>query len=155
MNDKNSMTEILNGFANYYYLTTDGKVYNQNRNLFLKENSSHIYTLMTTEGKRKNISLKRLYKLVYNKNFVIDNIKNLDGEEWREIAETNRNYYVSNKGRIKSYLGYYAKLLKPSITKKGYERLQIIQEGKIVNKYVHVLVATAFKEDCGRASAKQ
>lgn len=105
---------------------------------------------MTTEqGKKKAISLKELYKLVYGKVFCIDNIENLQNEEWKEIEETEARYFISNKGRVKSYCKYEAIILQPNITSKGYERLQIIQNGIVINKFVHCLVASAFKEECG------
>jgi hypothetical protein len=88
--------------------------------------------------------------MIYNKIFCIDNIKDLKGEKWKEIAETNGMYFISNMGRIKSYYKYEAVILKPSITKAGYERLQIKQYGLILSKYIHILVATAFEEDCGK-----
>ena len=81
--------------------------------------------------------------MVYNKVFCIDNITNQDGEIWREIENTDQKYFVSDKGRIKSYWKYEAILLKPTITPKGYERLQIVQDGITLNKYVHCLVASA------------
>lgn len=110
----------------------------------------HTYKLKTTEGKTKSISLKTLYKMVYNKVFCIDNISNENGEIWREIENTEQRYFVSNKGRIKSYCKYEATILKPAVTQKGYERLQIVQDGITFNKFVHILVATAFPEDCGK-----
>lgn len=51
--------------------------------------------------------------MVYNKEFCIDNIENLKDEEWKPIIETDGLYFVSNKGRIKSYHDYKAKILKP------------------------------------------
>lgn len=48
-------------------------------------------------------------------------------------------------GRIKSYKKYEAILIKPSPNTQ-YERLQIIQDGVVVNKFVHRLVAQCFLE---------
>ena len=137
------MKQIKNNFEDYYYLTIDGKVYNSNTDSYVKIDK-HSYKLKTTDGKLKSISLKRLYKLVYNKVFCIDNIQDLEGEKWAEIEDTSQNYYISSYGRIKSYAKYEATILKPSITPKGYERLQISQNGLIVNKLIHRLVAQAF-----------
>lgn len=137
------MQQINNGFAEYYYITEKGEVINNNTNKILKSDSN-CYSLLTINGKYKKISLKRLYKLVYNKVFCIDNIKDLDNEIWKEIKYTDGNYYVSNMGRIKSYTQYKAFIMQPCITNKGYYRLQIKQNGKIINKYIHRLVADAF-----------
>lgn len=117
---------------------------------YLKLAQDKRYKLSTKAGKQKSITLKELYYKVYNKVFCIDNIENLKGEIWKEIAETNGMYFISNKGRIKSYYKYNAMILKPAITKQGYERLQIKQYGIILNKFIHILVATAFEEDCGK-----
>lgn len=106
--------------------------------------------LTTKEGKLKTASIKYLYKLVYNKVFCIDNITNLEGEEWREIKGTNGNYFVSNKGRIKSCCNYNAIIVKPSTNQKGYEKVQIFySNNEKHNKYIHTLVAEEF-EECGK-----
>lgn len=53
-------------------------------------------------------------------------------------------------GRIKSYCGYKAILMRLTITDKNYEKVQIIQNGISYNKFVHCLVATCFSEQCGK-----
>lgn len=135
------MQAINNGYAEYYLLTEDGKVYNSKTCKYLKPSNRFSYKLRTIDGKSKNISLKELYKLVYNKVFCIDTIDRLENEQFKEIKGTDGNYYISNLGRVKSYVGYEAIILTPTITPKGYQRLQIIQEGQRVNKFVHSLVA--------------
>ena len=117
-----------------------GKVYNKSTNKYLKKDKNS-YILHTLDGKKRSISLKELYKLVYNKVYCEDDIELLDGEAFKEVKETDGNYYVSNKGRVKSYLGYKSIILKPSLTKSGYYRLQIMQKGQRVNKFIHCLVA--------------
>lgn len=106
--------------------------------------------MKTIDGKIKSISLKELYLQVYSKVFCIDNIKNLEQEEFREITETQSKYFVSNKGRVKSYCKYNAIIMKQTISDKGYAKVQIIQNGKPYNKFVHTLVAAAFPEECGK-----
>lgn len=76
--------------------------------------------------------------------FCKDDIERLEGEEFKEIANTNGNYLVSNYGRVISYKSNHAVVLKPTVSPKGYERLQIIIDGKKYNKFVHCLVAAAW-----------
>lgn len=59
-------------------------------------------------------------------------------EEWKQI-EGYPNYWVSNKGRVKS-----DKILNPVITPAGYERVGIYYNGNIKQCLVHRLVAQAF-----------
>lgn len=138
------MQAIKNGYAEYYYLTTDGRVYNSKTDNYLIANAKHSYKLLQENGKYKRVSVRTLYKLVYNKLFCIDNIESLDNEIWKEIEGSEGYYYISNYGRIKSLYKYEAIILKPSLTATGYERLQIKQDGIVSNKLVHRLVAAAF-----------
>ena len=138
------MIQVNNGYAAYYYLLRDGKIYNAEKDSYIEPNSKHQYKLKTIEDKYVNISLKRLYNIVYNKPYCKDDIDTLDGEEWKEIDNTNGLYYISNRGRVKSYQGYNAILLKPFKTKGGYGRVDIVQSGKRVSKLIHRLTAAAF-----------
>lgn len=131
------------GFKDCYYLDVD-KIYNTNIKQYMKEVGEYRYRILTKEGKSKSITIKEIYKRLFNKVFCIDNIERLEGEEFREISDTDGNYYVSNYGRVISYNSNHAILLKPTVTEKGYERLQIIIKGRRYNKFVHCLVAAAW-----------
>ena len=112
------MKKIKNGLKDYYYLTEDGKVYNIKRKKYLKA-EKNVFTLVQENGKTKKYPLKALYKLVYNKNYCIDDIEDLEGEEWKTI-EWAQNYKISNKGRIKSLAAYNSIILKEKYNPNGY-----------------------------------
>ena len=138
------MKKIENGFADYYYLDEEGKVYNSQSQKYIKKYNKHSYKLKTKEGDLKSISTKRLYKIVYDKQFCIDNIKDLQNEVWKEIRDTNGYYYVSSCGRVKSYHGYEAIILETNKNKGGYDRVDIIVDSIRQTKLVSHLVAYAF-----------
>lgn len=140
------MTQIKNGFADYFYIDTNGKVYNSKTKKYLKL-SNNSYELRNEEGKQKKISLKKLYYLVYKKVFCIDDIEDLKGEIWKPIPGTNNTYFASNFARIKSYAHYKASILKQRFDNKGYARVDIVQNGKSKTKLVHTLVATTFLDN--------
>ena len=138
------MKQVNNGYADYYYLLKDGSIYNAKDNNTVRPDTKHLYRLKTIDNKTKKVSLKKLYKLVYNDVYCIDRIDNLDDETWKEIDDTDGLYYISNKGRIKSFQGYEAIILKTFNNASGYARVDIIEEGKRQTKLVHRLVAAAF-----------
>lgn len=131
------------GFMDCYYLDID-KIYNAKRKQYMTEVGEYRYKIRTTEGTVKSITIKEIYKRLYNQVFCKDDIERLEGEEFREIEGTEGNYLVSNYGRVISYISNHAIILKPTITPKGYERLQITIEGRRYNKFVHSLVAAAW-----------
>ena len=132
-----SLSEI--GFKEYYML--DGyEIYNNNRKCHIKPVSEFRYRLVTKDGIYKSVTIKEIYKKLFDKVFCIDNVKRLNEEEFKEIEGTDGKYLCSNKGRILSYIGNYSMLLKPTITPKGYERVQLYIDGRKVNKFVHTLV---------------
>ena len=133
------------GFKDYYYLDND-KIYNKNKNKYVKEVGEYRYKLKTNNNNYKSITIKEIYKRLFNKVFCKDNIKLLDGEIFKEIKETSGNYEVSNLGRVKSKIGNHAIILKPYITPKNYERLQIYINGKKYSKFIHSLVASEWLE---------
>lgn len=138
------MEQIGNNFKDFYYLTEKAEVFNSKTKKYVLP-YKHNYKLMTLENKQISISIKELYQLVYNKVYCIDNIENLPNEVWKEIPGTAGRYFCSNMGRVKSYCKYEAQLIKPA-NSHGYERLQIIQGGTLVSKFVHRLVAQCFME---------
>ena len=139
------LTQINNGFADYYYISEDGIVYNNKLKCEVKQYENHRYRLNTENNEIKYITLQDLYRKVYDKEYCIDNTENLKGEIWCTIKHTNGKYKVSNKGRIKSLQKYTAKILKDRITKQGYKRIEVIDMyGNRKSWLVHRLVANAF-----------
>lgn len=138
------MKKIENGYCEYYYLTEDGRVFNEQTKEYKEPTKDNRFVLKALDGSRKKVTLKTLYRMVYNKNFCRDAICDLDGELWREVENTDGNYYISNMGRIKSLKGYVAIELKPTKTKQGYYRVDIVQDGMRFTKFIHRLVASAF-----------
>ena len=136
--------KINNGYCDYYYLTEDGRIYNAQTNEYKDADKNNRFTLKKINGKRHKISLKVLYGKIYNRPYCKDDISDLEDEEWREIDNTKGIYYVSNKGRIKSYNGYKAIIMKQNKTNSGYYRLDIMQDGERVSKLVHRLVGASF-----------
>ena len=136
------MKQINNNFAECYYLTEKGEVYNAATKNFI-QHSKNVYCLKTTAGNYKKISIKNLYKLVYNKIFCVDDIADLDGEIWKPIERTNEEYWVSNLARIKSLKGNKAIILKENIV-KGYSQVMIYYGESRCGKQVSRLVAAAF-----------
>lgn len=137
------MRQINNGFCSYYYLDESGNVKNIKTNKYLKMNNYN-YILRTESGENKKVSLKELYMLIYNKNFCIDNIENLENEEWKQVQDFP-TYYISSKGRLKSCCGYNSIIVKEIITEKGYSKVMLYYKGMKVKKFVHRLVIEAFK----------
>lgn len=137
------MKQINNNFASYYYLTREGTVYNSNTEKYKEPYADHSFKLKTIEGKYKKVTLRELYKLVYNEYYVIDNIEDLEGEQWKVIEGTNGLYRISSKGRVKSYVNYDAIILKPSYS-NGYQKVDIYKNGSRCGRLVSRLVASAF-----------
>lgn len=134
----------LYGYSEKYYISESGVIFKDVDTIKeVKRGKDNIIRIKDKENKSIRISYKKLYRQVFNKEYCIDNIKNLNGEEWKEISGTNGKYYISNYGRVKSYCGYTARLMIPQERKNGYLSVQI--NGK--HKKIHRLVATAFCEN--------
>ena len=126
-----------------YYINRQGKVYNTTTNKQIKT-TNNCYALSLKAGNTKKYSLKKLYKACFGEVYCINNIKSLEGEEWKVIPHTNEEYLCSNLGRVISLKGYEATLMIPTISDKGYKRLQITVEGKRKEFLLHTIVAKLF-----------
>ncbi|MCM1265420.1 MAG: NUMOD4 domain-containing protein, partial [Candidatus Gastranaerophilales bacterium] len=137
------MKQIGTPYKEYYYLCDDNRVYNSLTKRYLRKNNN-MFKLVNNDNKRVNVTLKELYYKVHDKVYCIDDIENLDNEEWKEIKESNGNYFISNMGRIKSYKGYNARILSQVTTANGYKRININFGNSQRNYLVHRLVADYF-----------
>ena len=138
MNNTTNLSSI--GYSNYN-LSIEGKLYkNETAPKEIQRDKNNRFYIIADNGRGYKVSLKTLYRKVYNKEFCIDNISNLINEKWKEIQDTNGKYFISNCGRVKSYCGYTAKILLQDKTKNGYLSVKI--NGK--NIFIHRLVAFAF-----------
>ena len=63
-------------------------------------------------------------------------------EEWRVIDFTNNKYSVSSEGRIRN--NRTGNILKPSIHKRGYLKINLDVDGKRYSKSMHRLIALTF-----------
>lgn len=126
------------GYASEYYIDTKGNVYKGKVQLF--EDNLHRVILRDKENRIKRITKKKLYRKVYNKEYCIDTIPNIIGEEWKEISDFFGKYWISNKGRVKSYCGNNAIILLPYEQKSGYLEVKLNHK----NYKIHRLVANAF-----------
>jgi diaminopimelate epimerase len=91
----------------------------------IKKDSKNRYYLIDNCGNGQRITVKKLYKKVFKKEFSIDEIESFNNEEWKPIADTEYKYFVSNYGRIKSYCGNNAIVLKPYLNSEGYYEVKI------------------------------
>ena len=100
----------------------------------------YTYLLYDKAGERRQIGLKRVYREVFNAEYCQDSTQDITGETWKPIAGTDWKYYISNKGRVKSFCQYEARILKPFDNGHGYQKVSI--NGK--KQYIHRLVCLAF-----------
>ena len=138
------MIQLNNGYADYYYLKEDGTIYNAATGKLLKPDSKRLYKLRCKDNGYKKVSARTLYKALYNRPLCHDCIEDLENEQWKEITGTDGYYLISNMGRIKSLQNYDAIILKPYSNQHGYQRVDIIQDGKRQSKLVHKLTAAAW-----------
>ena len=138
------MIQLNNGYADYYYLKEDGAIYNAATGKLLEPDSKHLYKLKLKDKGYKKVSIRTLYKALYNKPFCYDDIEDLENEQWKEITGTDGYYLISNMGRINSLQNYDAIILKPYSHQYGYQRVDIVEDGKRVSKLVHKLTAAAW-----------
>lgn len=131
------------GYSSNYCITIDGCVYQLNPHKEIPRDKLNRISIKDSNNKCVRVTIKGLYRKVFDKEFCIDNVQSLCGEIWREIPNTKGRYFASNYGRIKSYCGNAAKLLKHYEQPSGY--LEVSIDGK--KRKIHQLVALCFCEN--------
>lgn len=131
------------GYEEKYVITSQGIIIDTANQTQLQPTKNNKYRLTTNEGKTVYRALKPLYRLAFGKEIAKDEIENLPNEVWKEI-DSKGKYFVSNRGRIKSYQYQEAKILTPYTNQRGYNRVDISIDGYRRSYTVHYLVATAF-----------
>ena len=127
------------GFNERYLLNIDGTITDIKKGETKRRDKRNSFYLLNNQNKYVRISLKSLYKQVYNKEYSNDSIQNINGEIWEEIPNTNGKYFISTCGRVKSYCGYTARILSPLI-QNGYCYVQIGNK----KHRIHRIVASVF-----------
>lgn len=135
------------GFDKRYLIYIDGSIVDINAAADVTISQNNEVRLMDKNGNKRRIRLKKLYRQAFNKEYCIDDIENLSGERWKPIGGTNGRYYISDSGRLKSYCGYSARLIKPYCNQHNYLRADIWREGKRETALIHRLVAEVFIEN--------
>ena len=71
-------------------------------------------------------------------------LEDLDGEIWKWIRGYEGDYQESNYGRTKSFKNGIVRIMKPTITKHGYLKINLHKNGKMKSFRLHKIVATTF-----------
>lgn len=130
------------GYKDNLFITDQGLIIDRANNSQLQPNKKQQYKLTTKDGKTVYRAIKPLYRQAFGREFAVDNIISLEGEEWKQI-DSKGKYFISNLGRVKSYAGRQARILKPYTNQKGYYRVDINTEHRRTC-LVHQLVGLAF-----------
>ena len=137
-NIKNSKTNILlktNIFKNYICIRIDNKFFRVDKlvaECFIDK--SDLYLVHIDGDKTNNMVSNLLFK---NTN---DYLKDLYGDEWKQIKEFN-DYYISSTGKVWSL--FSERMLTFSLS-YGYYRVNLGGKKNSKKKHVHRLVAEAF-----------
>ena len=131
------------GYKDELFLTEQGLILDATcQEQPIKSKSGRV-RLTLENGKKVYRTIKSLYRQVYGREFAVDNIPDLEGEQWVAIDRRGK-YFVSDFGRVKSYNFREAKLLKPYYNQSGYQRVDIRTNNRRRTYLVHQLVALAF-----------
>lgn len=135
------------GFSDKYVFCSNGRFVGTPAAKIPVIENGHTVVLEDSKGNKQRITLKNLYRKVFNKEYCVDTTESLPNEVWKEVEGTKGRYFVSNCGRLKSYCKYSARIMKPNRNQYGYARVDIWKNGKRETVLIHRLVAQAFVEN--------
>lgn len=142
MKDTNYYPLAELGYKGDYLITDQGLIIDTANQSQLQPNKKQQYKLTSAEGKTVYRAIKPLYRQAFGKEYALDTIEDLQGEEWKPI-DSRGKYFISSYGRVKSYQGRNARLLNPYTNQRGYLRVDI-KAGCRRTYLVHQLVGLAF-----------
>lgn len=131
------------GYKDNYIISNSGKVFDTDTGKEPRKKRNSVYIKKADSNSGEFVSIYKLYKQAFNKPLYIDDIEDIQGEQWKPIKGTNNKYYVSNYGRVKSYKRNKIRLMSVYTNGKGYYITTI--DG--IKKTIHSLVASAFVLD--------
>lgn len=113
---------------------------------------NHRVYLRNTDNVRVSYTMKEIVRTVYDAEYCLDDIQDLDGEKWFFVDDwalgafqhSNNTYLVSNYARVKSYAGYKAVLMVPKPKENGYYTVTFRREGEYTRLLLHRVVAYYF-----------
>lgn len=108
---------------------------------YYKKEKRNTYGLLEYDDGKTGFHKARMGRIKENKSFAY--AENIFGEEWSRIENVDGNYFISNKGRVKSRLITREKILIQR-QKEGYLYYTFKRNGIYVTKLAHRLVGLAF-----------
>lgn len=85
------------GYREDYAITLQGEIVETANKQPIRKGKGERYKLTTADGKSVYRAIKPLYRRAFGKEYSLDLIEDLDGEEWKPIDRRGK-YYISNRG---------------------------------------------------------
>lgn len=148
------LTQIIINGKTFYML------YDLKQKSKVSSSANHRWSLQHSDGKSWLYSIKPVIRLIYDDEYCIDDIPDLnDGEHGEEqwhflddkftcgVKNARQTFLVSNYGRYKSYTGYKARIVPIQETEAGYGRPFLTCDNDFIRPKAHRPVAFYFLLD--------